>query len=381
MERARIGLKELQAIDGERGVVTVARIRESSQVLADAVTDFAFGDIFSRAELGRLPRGLATVAVLGAMGGAEPQLRIHAEAALNVGAEPEELVALAEHIAVYAGFPRALNLLRVVRETLEELGLPLPPQGRRLRLGDHETLVTDTGGDLPPLILLHALGLDRRMWRDVIPLLASRYRVIAYDLRGHGHAAGAPAVQGMAHFASDLADLMQALKLPQAAICGLSLGGVIAQHFTLDYPEKVASLGLVATTAWAQPAFEARAASAEADGMAAQIVPTLTRWFQPASLAVDGWAVRYARDRVVRNFVADWVASWRAMAGIGHESRLGEIAVPVRLVAGALDPSTPPELMQRLADLIPGATLSVIEGASHMVSLEQPRALAAALPG
>lgn len=381
MERAKIGLKELQAIDGERGVATVARIRESSQVLADAVTDFAFGEVFSRAELGRLPRELATVAVLGAMGGAEPQLRIHAEAALNVGAEPDELVALAEHVAVYAGFPRALNLLRVVRETLEELGLPLPLQGQRVRLGDHETLVTDTGGDLPPMILLHALGLDRRMWRDVIPLLACHYRVIAYDLRGHGHAAGAPAVRDIAHFASDLADLMQVLRLPQVAICGLSLGGVIAQHFTLDYPEKVASLGLVATTAWAQPAFEARAASAEADGMAAQLVPTLTRWFQPATLAGDGWAVRYARDRVERNFVADWAASWRAMAGIGHESRLGEIAVPVKLVAGALDPSTPPELMRRLAELIPGAMLTVIEGASHMVSLEQPQALAAALPG
>ena len=73
MERDAIGWKELRAIDGERGVATVAEVRRTSQVLADALTDFAFGEIFSRAELGRRERELVTVGALAAIGGAEPQ--------------------------------------------------------------------------------------------------------------------------------------------------------------------------------------------------------------------------------------------------------------------------------------------------------------------
>ncbi|HEY8595128.1 MAG TPA: alpha/beta fold hydrolase [Devosiaceae bacterium] len=379
MERNAIGWKELRAIDGERGIRTVATVRETSSVLADALTDFAFGEVFSRAELGRRERELATVAALGAMGGAEPQLRIHLEAALNVGADPDELVALAEHLTLYAGFPRALNLLRETRAVLDQLGYRVSPPASRIRLGDHETLVCDTGGPGEPVILVHALGLDRRMWRDVALMLGQDHRVISYDLRGHGHAAAATAPIGLKTYSDDLVALLDRLGLKKAHIVGLSLGGSIAQTLALADPERVDRLGIVASTAWNSPAFEGRAVAAETAGMDAQVIPTLTRWFTPAALAENGWGVRFARDRVRRAFVADWAGAWRALAAVDTADRLGQIACPSFVVAGERDPSTPPDLMRELASAIPGASFEVIADGPHMVSLEKPAELADAI--
>ena len=251
---------------------------------------------------------------------------------------------------------------------------PLP--GRRVALGDHETLVTDTGGDGEPFVLVHAVGLDREMWRDVIPLLAARGRTMAYDLRGHGHAAGAPKPFTLPGFAADLAALLDACGIDRVRLVGLSLGGAIAQYFTLANPERVSSLALVCTMARSQSAFLARAVAAEREGMAAQLAPTLARWFTPAALAENGWAVEYARRCMLRTHVADWAATWRALAEVDTIDRLGEIAVPTRVIAGELDPSTPPELMRDIADRIPGASFHVVAGGPHMLSLERPTELA-----
>ena len=97
---------------------------------------------------------------------------------------------------------------------------------------------------------------------------------------------------------------------------GLSYGGGIAQTAALAYPERFESLVLAATTDYPFEAFEPRARSAETDGMEAQVVPSLTRWFTPAALAADGWGVRYARECVRRGNPVDWAAAWRSFEGL-----------------------------------------------------------------
>ena len=246
-------------------------------------------------------------------------------------------------------------------------------------LGDHETLATDTGGVGRPMVLIHALGLDRRMWRDVMPMLAARWRVLAYDLRGHGHAAGAPKPFTLEGLATDLGLLLDVLGLERVGVVGLSLGGAVAQYFTLANPERISALSLVCTMARTQSAFLERAVAAEREGMAAQLEPTLRRWFTPATLANAGWAVEYARDRILSADVANWAASWRALAEIDTEDRLHEITVPTQVIAAELDSSTPPELMRGLAARIPSAEFHVVPGSGHMLSLEKPAELAALL--
>ena len=378
MKHEQIGWKELVAIDGLRGEQTVATVRETSALLAENLVDHAFGSVFSQTTLSRRERELVTVGILAAIGGAEPQLHIHLNAALQVGAHPDELVALAEHMSVYAGYPRALNLLRQVREAVLVAGAPAPMTTCRMTLGDHQTRVFDSASDKPALILVHALGLDHRMWREVIPLLEDRFRVIAFDLRGYGAASGAPVAKGLATYAGDLVSLLDTLQIECAHVAGLSLGGSIAQQLALSHPERLQSLTVIASTAWPFEAFSDRARAAERDGMDAQVGPSLTRWFRPEDLAQGGWAVRFARDAVQRAFVADWVAGWHALAAITTGDRLDQIRVPTHVIAGELDVSTPPKLMQRML-VIPGSRYSEIAGAPHMVSLTHPKPLAEAI--
>jgi 3-oxoadipate enol-lactonase len=186
-------------------------------------------------------------------------------------------------------------------------------------------------------------------------------------------------VTDLAHFAADLERLLDALGVPAVHLAGLSLGGSIAQEFALTRPDRLVALDLIATVAEPQPAFVERAAAAERDGMDGVLAGTLTRWFTPAALAANGWAVRYARDLLQRTDVGNWAASWRALAGVDTLPRLHTLALPVRVIAGELDPSSTPDGMRAISAAIPGAQFTVLPGAPHMLSLERPVHLAALL--
>jgi len=229
------------------------------------------------------------------------------------------------------------------------------------------------------VVLLHALGLDWRMWEEVMPALSVGRRVFAYDVRGHGWATGSPNPFTMADTANDLVSVLDVLGLERAHIVGLSYGGGIAQAAAIAHPERVESLALLATTDYPFEAFEGRAQSAETDGMVAQVVPSLTRWFTPAGLAVGDWGVRYAREQVLRGNPADWAAAWRAFKGLDVQGRLGAFDAPALVLVGAQDQSSTPEIMSGIAKRIPGAQYQELPDTPHMQTLEKPDLVAAAL--
>ncbi len=380
MDRRSIGAHELQAIDGERGAAVVRAVRQTSPTLADALTEFAFGQIFCKAELGRRERELATVAILGAIGGAETQLRVHLGAALRSGVDPDELIALCEHLAPYAGIPRALNTLREVRALIEELDIARPRAARRIDLGEYETVFSDSGqGD--PYLLIHSLGADWRVWRDVIPALAEQYRVLAYDLRGHGYASNAPKVEAMQTYVDDLVRLLDQLNLRKVRLAGLSLGGCIAQMFALQHPDRVTSLALLSTMEHGtRDLYVALAESAERDGMPAQVATCLLRWLTPEIVAENFWYVRYLRERIIRAQVSNWAAAWRTLANFDIAGRLGELRIPTHVIAAERDgQTTGPQVMKALAEQIPQARFSIIAAAPHLSPLVKPHEVATLL--
>ena len=110
------GLGKLAEVDGEVGQEVVERLGD----LGRYVVEFAFGDIYSRDGLSLREREIATVAILTALGGREPQLRVHLSAALNVGVTSEELEEVVIHTVPYAGFPTAINAMNVLRAVVEE---------------------------------------------------------------------------------------------------------------------------------------------------------------------------------------------------------------------------------------------------------------------
>lgn len=120
-DRYERGLKKLAEIDGEAGQRVIESLQDVAPDLARYIIEFAFGDVFSRPGLDLKSREIATVAALTALGTATPQLKVHINAALNVGCTRQEVIEIIIQMAVYAGFPAALNGMFAAKGVFQEL--------------------------------------------------------------------------------------------------------------------------------------------------------------------------------------------------------------------------------------------------------------------
>ena len=120
LSRLERGKRALAEIDGEAGQRVLASLADIAPDFADYILEFSFGDIYSRPGLSLRDREIATIAALTAMGTATPQLKVHIAAGLNVGLSREEIVEVIIQMAVYAGFPAALNGLFAAKEVFAQ---------------------------------------------------------------------------------------------------------------------------------------------------------------------------------------------------------------------------------------------------------------------
>ena len=118
--RYQQGLAKLNEIDGEAGEKVIAALQDIAPDLAHYVIEFPFGDVYTRPGLDLKSREIATVAALTALGNASPQLKVHIHGALNVGCTETEIVEVIIQMAVYAGFPAALNGMFAAKEVFAE---------------------------------------------------------------------------------------------------------------------------------------------------------------------------------------------------------------------------------------------------------------------
>jgi len=243
-----------------------------------------------------------------------------------------------------------------------------------------------TAGSGRPLVLLHGFPLDHRMWDSQAPL-AGHLRLVAPDLRGFGGSGGATATS-IAGMADDVAALLDVLHVTQpAVICGLSMGGYVAQHLAVRHPDKVAALVLVDTKLEADTpdAKAARVDLAEKVGrlgpriVAAAMIPRLL-----AGPAADA-ASRAGHEESLRRIIEEQpVPSIQAaLAALGDRPDMTEamrgVRVPTLLVVGAEDAITPPECLQRAEEIMPCGRLLVVPRAGHMTPLEAPEVFNAAV--
>jgi 4-carboxymuconolactone decarboxylase len=121
--RYQRGLQKLAEIDGQQGQRVIDSLKDIAPDLGRYIIEFGFGDIYSRPGLDLKSREIAVVAALTALGNAAPQLKVHLHGALNVGCSKEEIVEVIMQMAVYAGFPAALNAMFAAREVFAERGL------------------------------------------------------------------------------------------------------------------------------------------------------------------------------------------------------------------------------------------------------------------
>jgi 4-carboxymuconolactone decarboxylase len=124
-DRFTTGWEKLAEIDGKQGKKVIEALKDISPDFADLLIEFPFGDVYSRSGLDLKSREIATVAALTAMGTAAPQLKVHIHGALNVGCKPQEIIEIMIQMAVYAGFPAALNGLFIVKEVFDERNIKI----------------------------------------------------------------------------------------------------------------------------------------------------------------------------------------------------------------------------------------------------------------
>lgn len=225
----------------------------------------------------------------------------------------------------------------------------------------------------PRVLLLHAVGIDLTFLDAVAAALATEFTVLRADLRGHGKSPYEPAA-GLADYADDVHALLAELDFAPCAVVGFAFGGMVTQALAVKYPQDVRAICIAscpsAQTPESAKIVAQRGADAKRDGIGSILDVTMRRWFNDAFVDAGGDAA--VRKRLLTIDVNGWADAWTAMAAIDTAPRLREITVPTLCVVGEFDKSSPPPVVQRIADAIPGARFAVIPGAPHMPFIEQP---------
>lgn len=227
-----------------------------------------------------------------------------------------------------------------------------------------------------PLVLCHSLGTDHRLWETLVAALPPHVDVIAYDVRNHGPDRATATDFTVPIAVDDLGWLLDRLEVDACYLAGISMGGFIAQEFAIQQRDRLVGLSLMATRGKGARTGEERAAAGERDGIASQLAVTLSRWFSAGYLAVNGQEVRHVRRLLLDWNVKAWAQGWRAIGNANAVGRLALSTVPTLCIAGESDASSPPHVLQAIADVLPNASLQVVPG-SHLFPVEQPGPVAA----
>jgi pimeloyl-ACP methyl ester carboxylesterase len=219
------------------------------------------------------------------------------------------------------------------------------------------------GGPGNPVVLIHGLGDQRRIWDPIAPGLSPLRRVVTYDLRGHGESdvPRDPTAYSLPIFLDDLLGLLDALSVERAVLVGFSLGGAVALNFALEYPQRTAAVvALNANAAARAPAEVAAMAAAHASGGSA------------------GELLAERERRWAERLLARLDEGPRLAAQVGQNcsivARAGELVLPVWLIASDRDPGFA-RRSQELLPALPDGVRAVIGDAGHAAMRDQPQAL------
>jgi len=226
------------------------------------------------------------------------------------------------------------------------------------------------------LVLLNSLGTDWRIWQAVAAQLED-FEVIVFDKPGHGLSDVGPDDYSIEQAADDLATLLDALNRPKVALCGVSVGGMIALNFAAKFPARVSHL-ILSNTSYqigTAEAWQTRIDTVTELGLSAIVDSIMERWFSPNYRAQSN-AMPLWRNMFKQCSPQGYVTTCAAIRDARLLAQAQAITCPTLVLAGSEDQSTPPEVVQDLAQQIPSAHYHEIEGVGHLPCVEAPQEVA-----
>ena len=218
---------------------------------------------------------------------------------------------------------------------------------------------------------------DLTMWDGQVPAFAADFRILRYDLRGHGGSAATRGDYSVSLLVEDLLALLNQLRIQTTSLVGLGLGGAIAQAFAIEHPGRVEALMPCCCRARMVPDFGARwhklRGTVQQEGLEAIVEPTVQRWFSEEFKAAHPEVLEKIRKMIRRTTLEGYMGVTAAFLGLDLEDRLPEIRARTLYVSGAEDKlGGPPELMKGLSEKVNGATHVSVPNAAHIANIQNP---------
>jgi 3-oxoadipate enol-lactonase len=234
------------------------------------------------------------------------------------------------------------------------------------------------------ITLSHPVGSDLRIWDAHIAELSQQYRVLVYNLRGHGGDVRDESTCNVRDLADDVIRLWDYLGIARSHFVGLSLGGCVGVALASNAPTRVSTLTVVnsrlemdelASIGWSQ-----RAELAESEGMRPLVNPMIERWLTPAFVATHPVEVGVVKQTLLATSPNGFAACARALADMRLKQALAGLSVPTLFLAGLSDNAVPSDLTRHYADQNPAFSFAAIPG-PHILNLENPEGFNQAVLG
>lgn len=232
--------------------------------------------------------------------------------------------------------------------------------------------------DAPVVVLIHGLGLNRHVWQWHEPALSAHYRVLNFDLFGHGDSVPPPGVPSLSLFSEQLLELLDLLDINAGALVGFSLGGMINRRFAMDHSDRTRALVILNSpherSPEAQKLVEERAAHTNEGGPGATLDATIERWFTPEFRTEQPGIIAMVREWVLANTHEGYTQCRQVLAkGVIELIRpQTPITHPTLVMTGENDSGSTPAMSREIAVEIPGAETIIVPHLQHMGLVEQP---------
>jgi 3-oxoadipate enol-lactonase len=238
---------------------------------------------------------------------------------------------------------------------------------------------TDQGSkEAPVIIFIHGFPLNKTMWDNQVDALKEDYRVVSYDIRGHGNSETGTDDFSIELFVADLLNLMNALRIDKASLCGLSMGGYIALNAIEKHPERFDALVLSDTNCIADPPQVKQKRldtieSIKAFGVEKYVNDSVVNLFAPESFTTHKKAISDVKEMILNTSEQSLSKTLLALSLRKSTcNKLPKITMPVLFIVGEEDKITPPEASELMHEKIKNSTLHIISHAGHLSNMENP---------